>query len=126
MTPGPASGVAASVGRVRAITVRQPWAALIASGRKDVENRTRGTLYRGPLLIHAARQLAPVAWPPDVPPDAPRGAFVALGRLDDVHRCDGACSPWAASDRWHYVIADVRPIPPRPASGRLGVWPVVD
>jgi hypothetical protein len=37
---------------MRAITVRQPWAWAITHG-KNVENRSRGTSYRGPLLIHA-------------------------------------------------------------------------
>jgi hypothetical protein len=38
---------------MKAITVRQPWAWAIAAGAKTVENRTRGSAYRGPLAIHA-------------------------------------------------------------------------
>ena len=38
----------------RALTIRQPWADLIMSGAKDVENRTWSTSYRGRLWIHAA------------------------------------------------------------------------
>jgi len=38
---------------MRGLTVRQPWAFAIAEGFKTVENRTRRTNYRGPLLIHA-------------------------------------------------------------------------
>ena len=38
---------------MKALTVRQPWAWLIAAGHKDIENRTCRTSYRGPLLIHA-------------------------------------------------------------------------
>lgn len=41
------------IGDVRAITVRQPWAWAIAHGGKTVENRSRGTAYRGTLLVHA-------------------------------------------------------------------------
>jgi hypothetical protein len=40
---------------VRAITVKQPWATAIALGYKLVENRSAGTRWRGPLLIHAGR-----------------------------------------------------------------------
>jgi len=40
---------------VKAITVRQPWAQLIAEGVKTIEWRTRPTSYRGPILIHAAK-----------------------------------------------------------------------
>lgn len=37
----------------RGLTIRQPWAFAIAEGFKTVENRSRRTTYRGPLLIHA-------------------------------------------------------------------------
>ena len=38
---------------IRALTVRQPWAALIASGDKRWETRPMRTHYRGLLVIHA-------------------------------------------------------------------------
>lgn len=40
---------------MKALTVSQPWANLIASGLKFVENRTWPTSYRGPLAIHAGK-----------------------------------------------------------------------
>lgn len=40
---------------MRALTVCQPYAELIARGVKRVENRTWEMLYRGPLLIHAGK-----------------------------------------------------------------------
>lgn len=40
---------------VPALSVRQPWADLILSGLKEVENRTWPAPVRGPLLIHAPR-----------------------------------------------------------------------
>jgi len=41
---------------MKILSIRQPWAALIVSGAKDVENRTWPTRYRGPLLVHAAKR----------------------------------------------------------------------
>ena len=38
---------------MKALSVRQPWAGLIASGRKKIELRSWATPYRGPLAIHA-------------------------------------------------------------------------
>jgi len=38
---------------VKALTISQPWASLIASGEKWIENRTWSTNYKGPLAIHA-------------------------------------------------------------------------
>lgn len=37
------------------LTIRQPWASLIAVGAKSIETRPFGTAYRGPLAIHAGK-----------------------------------------------------------------------
>lgn len=45
---------------MRVLTVRQPWAWAIIHGGKDVENRVRSLgPYRGPVAIHAGREIAP-------------------------------------------------------------------
>lgn len=36
---------------MRCLSVRQPWASLIADGRKTIELRSRPIRYRGPLVI---------------------------------------------------------------------------
>lgn len=41
--------------KLLALSVQQPWAELLISGLKDVENRLWHTRYRGPLLIHASK-----------------------------------------------------------------------
>ncbi len=38
---------------MKAISIKQPWTYLIASGIKDVENRSWETSYRGRVYIHA-------------------------------------------------------------------------
>lgn len=40
---------------VKALTISQPFASLIADGKKWVENRNWATRYRGPLAIHAGK-----------------------------------------------------------------------
>lgn len=40
---------------MKALTLTQPWASLVAVGAKRIETRSWSTSYRGPLLIHAAR-----------------------------------------------------------------------
>ena len=40
---------------MRVLTVRQPWASLLVTGRKDIENRTWATHYRGPVYILAGK-----------------------------------------------------------------------
>lgn len=59
---------------MKCLSIRQPWAFLIASGIKLVENRDWYTSYRGPLLIHASKKFEDeaVGW--------------ILQRLDDNER----------------------------------------
>ena len=43
---------------MKTLTIKQPWASLIAMGIKDIENRTWPTKYRGTILIHAGKKPA--------------------------------------------------------------------
>lgn len=45
---------------VKALTLTQPWASLVAVGAKRYETRSWPTSYRGPLAIHAAKGLSPI------------------------------------------------------------------
>ena len=45
---------------MKTLSIRNPWAYLIAYGVKDVENRSWKTDYRGELLIHASGD--PLGW----------------------------------------------------------------
>jgi hypothetical protein len=42
-----------------AISIKQPWAALIIAGIKEIEIRTWPTTIRGPILIHASKRPDP-------------------------------------------------------------------
>ncbi len=42
---------------MKAITIKQPWATLIALGEKNFETRSWQTKYRGPLAIHAGKSI---------------------------------------------------------------------
>lgn len=59
---------------MKAITLSQPWASLVALGVKTIETRSWGTTYRGPLAIHAGKHCeAGVAGDYYVDDDTPRG-----------------------------------------------------
>ena len=85
---------------MKALTVRQPWASLIALEKKRIETRTRRTSYRGPVLIHAgmSRTVAELATEltepflselhpnyasgqSEVGVDLPRGQVIAVAEL---------------------------------------------
>ncbi len=46
---------------MRAISLLQPWALLVAIGAKPLETRSWRTHYRGPLAIHAAQRFPEAA-----------------------------------------------------------------
>jgi hypothetical protein len=118
---------------VRALTVRQPWAAAIAHGPKRTENRTRpipakhlGTT----ILIHAGLAEDENALPADMTRDWPRhwGAIIAVADLISCHQDARCCRPWGFPDTWHWQLDDVRRIP-HPilgVRGQLGLWTVPD
>lgn len=43
---------------MKALSIKQPWASLIANGIKDIENRTWQTKFRGRIYIHASAKSA--------------------------------------------------------------------
>ncbi|HTK65149.1 MAG TPA: hypothetical protein VL595_22360 [Pseudonocardia sp.] len=128
---------------MRALTIRQPWAACIARGHKAVENRPHSTPYRGEVAIHAGLGWADcgeqdrrcrLALGPELERDASdRGVILAVAVLGPPHPAQGCCGPWGDPvyrtargvdvPCWHWPLFDVRrlSIPVR-ASGALGLW----
>jgi len=117
---------------MKALSVRQPWAELIASGRKTIELRSWSTQYRGPLLICASGQLArderAREWL-DALGELWQGVAVCTVELVDVRLAhtradayDAACTPPAAHFAW--VLAKPRRTSARPIKGRLGLFEV--
>ncbi|MBC8079282.1 MAG: ASCH domain-containing protein [Gorillibacterium sp.] len=86
---------------MKAITIIQPWATLIALGEKRFETRSCSTKYRGLLAIHAGKKLDREACMREplksvllshgyTSGNLPTGAVVAVVRLDEcwsVSRC---------------------------------------
>lgn len=67
---------------MKALSLTQPWATLIAHGAKRIETRSWATSYRGPLAIHASKNLP--GWVGDIVRSEPQFAN-ALGDLFDPH-----------------------------------------
>lgn len=127
---------------MRALTVRQPWASLIAVGAKHYETRSWWTRHRGPLAIHAGMAL-------DISGleqtrliekalrlhgfrellDLPHGLVVAVGQLVEVRRAEHLRSGLGreqlafgdfSDGRFAWDLVDVRrldpPVPPAAVS----------
>ncbi|MBP2643945.1 MAG: hypothetical protein H6Q67_1832 [Firmicutes bacterium] len=85
---------------MKAITIMQPWASLIACGAKHIETRSWATKYRGPLAIHAGKSLKYIDMAYDYPftdyfttgGDVPLAAIVAIVDLVDCVKVIGRVS----------------------------------
>lgn len=127
---------------MKALTIAQPYAELIARGSKRVENRTWPTGYRGPLYIHAGKSRD---WLADVDgidikyqipvADMAFGAVVAIATLADCIHFDriqmdhiARKYPWLKDHEhtngpWCWVLEDVKRLAePVPARGQQGLF----
>lgn len=108
---------------MKTLSFQQPWASLIASGIKDVENRTWNTDFRGKFLIHASSKRVPKDfeyqlpiewgseilnnWAYDNIPDIrelPTSAIIGYVELEDV--VENSDSVWAVPGQLHWKLKD--------------------
>lgn len=128
---------------IRAISLWQPWASLVALGAKKFETRSWATAYRGPLLIHAAKH-----WTKELVDlsgdytffkylskinsrvsQLPKGAYIALVDLVEIFPTQGVfVSPEErrfgdySTGRFAWQLENVRTFEPIPARGYQQLW----
>ena len=70
---------------MKVITIKQPWATLIAKGYKEYEFRTWKTKYRGDILIHAGKGIDKKAMEifENLNLQYPKGCIIAKGKITD-------------------------------------------
>lgn len=75
---------------MKVLTLKQPWATVIASGIKNYEFRSWKTSYRGPLLIHAGLGIDKEAIKrfEKLGFDYPKAAIICLVELQDCIKVD--------------------------------------
>ena len=81
---------------MKIITIRQPWATLVALGEKQFETRSWRTAYRGELAIHAGKAIDKTTCQQEpyrsvlqrhgyTTDQLPLGAVIAVGRLEQCY-----------------------------------------
>ncbi|MFD7161302.1 SLOG family protein [Kribbella sp. NPDC059898] len=118
-----------TIGSMLALSIQQPWAGLIMSGAKGVENRTWQTTHRGRILVHASKQwdphgqtLAGLLGQEVDRRTAPTG-YLGHVELVDVHRDRGCCRPWGEPNVFHWVVRAPQPFAePVAGPGRLRLF----
>ena len=125
------------MGLIKAITLWQPWATLVAIGAKCIETRSWRTKHRGLLAIHAAKRFTHqvVETEPFVGALAdvtqfPLGTIVAVCNLADCVQVTENNRPGEPElsfgdytlGRWMWILEDVIAFDPLLARGRQGLW----
>ena len=112
--------------RMKIISIKQPWASLIATGAKDVENRTWPTRYRGPVLIHSSQRADDVTsdeierrFGVRLPSTLPLGGIVGLSEIIGCVKLHP--SKWYAPGNWAFVLEHSIALPFVQWKGQLGI-----
>ncbi|TXH55782.1 MAG: ASCH domain-containing protein [Desulfurellales bacterium] len=128
---------------MKALTISQPFASLIASGEKWIENRRWATSYRGDLAIHAGKGLQYLS--KGELAQYPSGGVIAIARLTacvtfvDIASMTlyvkrkkvipGTNRFWSeayqhryAEGPWCWILEDVRPCDIVAVQGKQGLW----
>jgi hypothetical protein len=118
---------------MKALSVCQPWAWAIVRGIKTVENRSRPTRHRGPLVIHASKSRRYLGEDyaellPGLPPEGQLDFGALVGVVEVV-----GCVPLAevegdpfAVGPWCWLLAGARRIRPVPFKGQISLFNVPD
>lgn len=126
---------------MKTLTVKQPWAYLLCSGLKNIENRTWKTNYRGTILIHSSAKGIDFKDPKSLFTDEqwnaiPKGIqekMITMEVIDDGSIIGsvelGDCvqnhpSVWAEKGVWNWVVKNQKIFDSRipNVKGKLMLW----
>lgn len=123
---------------MKVITIKQPFATLIAQGLKEYEFRTWKTNYRGEILIHAGKTIDKDAMKryEYLDLDYPTGCIIAKANLTDCVYVDSDLKKElerkdkivyygiinSTKDEYGFKLDNIEKIEPIKINGKLGIW----
>lgn len=135
---------------MKAITILQSWAGLIAYGKKHIETRSWPTNYRGKIAIHAGKNRKNLSGAIEKFPGITLadnlcfslGSVIAIADLVDCAQFKNSLIPRrntillngkeveqnelifgdCTPGRWGWVLDNIQRIEPIPARGQQGLW----
>ncbi|MBE6147668.1 MAG: ASCH domain-containing protein [Firmicutes bacterium] len=124
---------------MKVITIKQPFATLIAEGLKEYEFRTWKTKYRGEILIHAGKGIDKKAMTryKHLNLKYPSGCIIAKATITDCVYIDKEMKKLLKEknplvyygiinhDDWNgygFKLENVKKIEPIPTNGKLSLW----
>lgn len=126
--------------KYKVLSVRQPYASLLVSGNKDVENRSRYCKHRGTLLIHASLKVHEILKILQEQKNFSSVDIDTMVQMNEVHENNlygciigsvdvvdcvlNSPSEWAIKGYYHIVCANAKKFehPIRDVKGKLGIW----
>ncbi len=115
---------------MKALSIKQPWANMIADGEKTIETRTWSTSYRGPLLIVSSKKPDLEGFPRlDIPHNGPYGYAIAVAQLVECRPMNRYTDKKKAQCEWYpgaiaWRLRRAKRIKPFPVAGRLRLYNV--
>ena len=116
---------------MKALSLKQPFAELVVSGRKTIELRKWNTKFRGKFLIHSSKTPDKKGMEKFGFGELPNGFIVGEANLANVkeykskEEFDNDKSWHLANDaygKYGFILEDAKRIKPIPAKGMLGFW----
>ena len=124
---------------MKVITVKQPWATLIAKGYKEYEFRTWKTKYRGDILIHAGKGIDKKAMERfnHLNLEYPVGKIIAQATITDCVHVDKKFAQklykkdpivyrgLVSKDNWDgyaFKLENIKEVSPVEVDGKLSLW----
>ena len=124
---------------MKVLTIKQPWATLIAEGYKEFEFRTWKTKYRGEILIHAGKGIDKKAMEKfkHLNLEYPTGCIIAKASItdcilvdDEMRKILKSKNPLVYSniikhtewDGYGFKLENVKRIKPIYINGKLSLW----
>lgn len=105
---------------MKAISIKQPWASMIASGEKTIETRLWNTSYRGNLLIVSSLN-------PKIN-NLPAGQAIAIAEIYDCKPMTLECEKLACckiyDGAYSWFLKNIITIPPFKVKGQLRLYDV--
>jgi len=104
--------------RMKALSIKEPWATFILEGTKTIETRTWKTKYRGKVLLCASKT-------PNSDISGKAFATATIIDCDDMIKGDekfACCEMYPKAQSW--FLDDVKPIKPFEVKGQLGLFEV--
>lgn len=120
---------------MKALSLKQPWAELVVSGRKTIEMRKWNTKFRGEFLVHASKNTNKEREKEFGFENLPTGCIIGKATIVDVKKYKSQEEFEQDADKhfakgwWHpkahgFILTNTQRLEPKPLKGKLNFFEV--